>query len=369
MEDVLARCVAEAIENGDGFWQPCSGCYETSDGYNVQGFPYSTTFRCNLGGGCFECGGLGAVWIATPDDDQRSDDTTQPRTDADAAQQGEVWRPMETAPRDGTMVRLLVKFDKHATEDTAEPAWTIGANNDDNVGDDEHAGWQFAGWCWTHDHFTEGKGTPVGWLPMLATAPPSAPVGVERKYPDDGNGDDDAYNRGWNDCRDALAQQPAAAPFVCTGDEIRCHDGNGCECAMQGKQPAADRDIEADALQYVFGNMDRLDWARIVDEQMTPPWPLPHHVEAMGMFKQPAAVEKRCTLPFIDGSPMLLHPAQSAAKQPAAVDEDDAEPAEPCESALPDCGPAIAWDSEGCGACERCAKELGWLAGQQQGGA
>ena len=42
------------------------------------------------------------------------------------------------------------------------------------------------------------------------TAPPSAPVGVKRKYPDDGNGDDDAYNRGWNDCLDALAQQPAA---------------------------------------------------------------------------------------------------------------------------------------------------------------
>ena len=42
-------------------------------------------------------------------------------------------------------------------------------------------------------------------------AAPSAPVGVERKYPDDGNGDDDAYNRGWNDCLDALAQQPASA--------------------------------------------------------------------------------------------------------------------------------------------------------------
>lgn len=22
--------------------------------------------------------------------------------------------------------------------------------------------------------------------------------------------------------------------FVCTGDEIRCHDGNGCKCAMRG---------------------------------------------------------------------------------------------------------------------------------------
>ena len=79
--------------------------------------------------------------------------------------------PMETAPRDGTMIRLLVDFTEHATEDTPEPAWTIGANNDANVGDDEREGWKFAGWCWTHDHFTQGEGTPVGWLPMLAAAP------------------------------------------------------------------------------------------------------------------------------------------------------------------------------------------------------
>ena len=37
------------------------------------------------------------------------------------------------------------------------------------------------------------------------------------------------------------------------------------------------------ALQYVFGNMDVLDWKRIVDEKMTPPWPLPEHVENMGL--------------------------------------------------------------------------------------
>ena len=36
------------------------------------------------------------------------------------------------------------------------------------------------------------------------------------------------------------APQPPAEPFVCTGDEIRCYDGNGCECAMQGKQPPAE---------------------------------------------------------------------------------------------------------------------------------
>jgi hypothetical protein len=73
----------------------------------------------------------------------------------------ETWRPMDTAPRDGTMLRLLVQFEDHATEDTTEPAPTIGAYEE---GAD---GWQFAGWCWSHDHFTEGKGEPVGWLPMV----------------------------------------------------------------------------------------------------------------------------------------------------------------------------------------------------------
>lgn len=73
------------------------------------------------------------------------------------------WRDIATAPRDGTMLRLLVEFEDHSTED-ADQAPTIGANNFDNDGEDR---WQLAGWCWSHDHFTEGKGVPVGWLPML----------------------------------------------------------------------------------------------------------------------------------------------------------------------------------------------------------
>lgn len=76
-------------------------------------------------------------------------------------------RPMESAPRDGSMLRLLVQFTDHATQDTDGAAWTIGANKHDHDGEDL---WQFAGWCWTHDHFTEGKGTPVGWLPLLDDA-------------------------------------------------------------------------------------------------------------------------------------------------------------------------------------------------------
>ncbi|MGY8830076.1 MAG: hypothetical protein ACKVIS_11085 [Pseudomonadales bacterium] len=87
------------------------------------------------------------------------------------------WRDMATAPRDGTMVRLLVEFTEHATDD-ADQAPTIGANNFENDGEDR---WQFAGWCWSHDHFTEGKGEPIGWLPMLDEPRSIAPEQLEQQ--------------------------------------------------------------------------------------------------------------------------------------------------------------------------------------------
>ncbi|MFI8981446.1 hypothetical protein [Ectopseudomonas khazarica] len=87
------------------------------------------------------------------------------------------WRDMATAPRDGTMVRLLVEFTEHATED-ADQAPTIGANNFENDGEDR---WLFAGWCWSHDHFTQGQGEPVGWLPMLDDPRRIAPAQQEQQ--------------------------------------------------------------------------------------------------------------------------------------------------------------------------------------------
>jgi hypothetical protein len=75
-----------------------------------------------------------------------------------------VARPMNTAPRDGTLLRLLVRFDEHSLDDSSEPQWTIGQNSKDHTEEDV---WQFAGWCWEHDHFTEGEGTPIGWLPLV----------------------------------------------------------------------------------------------------------------------------------------------------------------------------------------------------------
>lgn len=75
---------------------------------------------------------------------------------------------MQHAPRDGTMLCLLVDYsgDEAAgpLEDTAEAAWTIGFNSLSNTGEDR---WQLAGWCWSHDHFTDGHGKPIGWAPFL----------------------------------------------------------------------------------------------------------------------------------------------------------------------------------------------------------
>ncbi len=76
-------------------------------------------------------------------------------------------RPIQTAPRDGTMVALWVDYTSapaaHPLQDAAR-AWTVGTNSFDHDGEDV---WRFAGWCWSHDHFTEGKGKVLGWLPFM----------------------------------------------------------------------------------------------------------------------------------------------------------------------------------------------------------
>jgi hypothetical protein len=61
----VAGSVREQRSDRDGAWRSCSGCYETEDGQNVHGYPHSKVFGCVLGGGCSECGGIGAVWDAT----------------------------------------------------------------------------------------------------------------------------------------------------------------------------------------------------------------------------------------------------------------------------------------------------------------
>lgn len=65
--------IKERVAEGDGFWRSCSGCYETEDGQNVHEYPQSDVFDCVLGGGCSECGGIGAVWDSTDYDAMASE--------------------------------------------------------------------------------------------------------------------------------------------------------------------------------------------------------------------------------------------------------------------------------------------------------
>lgn len=55
--------IREAIKVYAGCWRSCSGCYETDEGYDTA--PRDPDFGVPLGGGCSECGGIGAVWDTT----------------------------------------------------------------------------------------------------------------------------------------------------------------------------------------------------------------------------------------------------------------------------------------------------------------
>ncbi len=52
--------VERELREGSGVWRSCTGCHELNEG--VPTGPYSSIMKCHLGGGCFECGGIGAIW-------------------------------------------------------------------------------------------------------------------------------------------------------------------------------------------------------------------------------------------------------------------------------------------------------------------
>jgi len=89
------------------------------------------------------------------------------------------WQPIETAPKDGTMLLLVVTSTScHALEDVGvgNSYVTIGHNSKDNGMDDA---WQTVGWSWSHDCFLDIGGamqpdhfdTPIMWRPL--PAPPT----------------------------------------------------------------------------------------------------------------------------------------------------------------------------------------------------
>lgn len=98
--------VAEVLEDGAGFWRTCSGCHETEDGHPVGHYPFSAILKCDLGAGCSECGGIGAVW----------DDT-----DYDAM--AEAWHAEETAREQAE----AAKDSAATTSEVAQAPKTISA--------------------------------------------------------------------------------------------------------------------------------------------------------------------------------------------------------------------------------------------------
>lgn len=87
------------------------------------------------------------------------------------------WQSMDSAPKDGTILRLLVNPDQEeftAFDDSLTPFETIGFNNLENTKEDR---WEFAGWDWQQDCFITGRGEVIAWA--IFDAPPSNVGGYE----------------------------------------------------------------------------------------------------------------------------------------------------------------------------------------------
>ncbi|MFC3059482.1 hypothetical protein [Paenirhodobacter populi] len=115
-------------------------------------------------GGVLQCDCPDPVW-----DHQDSEAIARAALSTPAAASPQGWMPIDTAPKDGRMVFLLVDYtDGAAPLDDAEIAATIGFNCLDDTGEDE---WHLVGWNWSQDCFTDGQGTVIGWTDFSPPAP------------------------------------------------------------------------------------------------------------------------------------------------------------------------------------------------------
>src|SRR3569833_1514651 len=76
------------------------------------------------------------------------------------------WAAIDSAPRDHRKLELIVDYSCVDAVDALQDIACFGVRflfiGFDDTGEDE---WFLAGWCWSHDHFTAGRGVPVAWRP------------------------------------------------------------------------------------------------------------------------------------------------------------------------------------------------------------
>lgn len=158
----LARSVKERIAEAAGFWKSCSGCYETEDGQNIHGYPHSAVFGCELGGGCSECGGIGAVWDFTDygqmADEMHAEMVAEHATKVSGDAPQEAWQPIETAPKDGAWIDVWFQLTPDHGARWANVQWSHKRGTWINGPPSQYNG----GWIATH------------WMPF-PTSPVSRP--------------------------------------------------------------------------------------------------------------------------------------------------------------------------------------------------
>jgi len=63
LPEELSR-IEQTLKEGGCEWKPCTGCYEGNVGTPSKDYPFSTVLKTQLGSGCHECGGIGAVPVS-----------------------------------------------------------------------------------------------------------------------------------------------------------------------------------------------------------------------------------------------------------------------------------------------------------------
>lgn len=136
--------------------------------------------------------------------------------------------PIETAPKNGTMLRLLVDYTDEGENPLEDEhhAWTIGFNQ---LSDTEEDVWEFAGWSWEQDCFSAGVGKVIGWLPFHAARDLVPALAAER---------DAALNEGAK-----LAAWQCAFTDGQTG--LVCDEYGNQFCAMQRRAEKAETEAAA----------------------------------------------------------------------------------------------------------------------------